>query len=123
MAAINEVVAMLAAKRVEFGVAPADDDDHDGRAAGSVAGVSEVSVELLPSVLAWAHGASFEKAWLLSPSTFEGTLVRSLRQLDELLKQSAEAADALGDAALKERFEAGSKAVHRGIAFSSSLYF
>ena len=63
-----------------------------------------------------------ERAWLLSPSTFEGTLVRALRMLDELLKQLRDAADALGDAALSERFRLCGEAVHRGIAFSSSLY-
>ena len=74
------------------------------------------------AVLAWADGASFEKAWLLSPNTFAGTLVRCLRALDELLKQLGEAAAALGDTALKQRFSECATAVHRGIAFSSSLY-
>ena len=81
-----------------------------------------MGVELVPAVLAWAEGASFEHCWLLSPSTFEGTLVRALRSLDELLKQLGEAAAALGDRALVQRFAECARCIHRGIAFASSLY-
>ena len=82
-----------------------------------------VGVALVPAVLAWARGASFEKAWRLSPSTFEGTLVRALRSLEELLKQLAEAAAALGDAPLRSRLLGEcATALHRGVPFSASLY-
>ena len=85
-------------------------------------GPPEIDLELIPSVLAWANGATFEKSWLLSPTTFEGTLVRGLRSLDEMLRQLGEAAAALGDSALTQRFGECAACVHRGIAFSSSLY-
>ena len=76
----------------------------------------------MPAVYAWASGTPFETCWLLSPSTYEGTLVRCLRALDELLKQLGEAAAAVGDTALQARFGECAVAVHRGIAFANSLY-
>ena len=77
---------------------------------------------LLRSVYAWVGGASFEASWRESPATFEGSLVRSLRGIDELLKQMGEAAAALGDHALRARFAECGKALHRGIPFAASLY-
>jgi ATP-dependent RNA helicase DOB1 len=82
----------------------------------------DLSTELVAAVLAWASGASFEQCWLLSPSTYEGTLVRHLKALDEMLLQLADAASALGNQPLRERFLDGRAAVHRGIAFANSLY-
>lgn len=38
------------------------DGAHEGSAAG-------LSVELIPAVLGWANGGSFETSWLLSPNT------------------------------------------------------
>ena len=89
---------------------------------GDEAPPAEVSVELVPAVYAWANGASFEQCWLLSPSTYEGTLVRCLRSLEEMLKQLGEAATVLGDEALRSRFKECAAAVHRGIVFTNSLY-
>ena len=73
-------------------------------------------------MLAWARGDSFERCWLLSPGVYEGTLVRSVRALHELLKQLGESAHALGDAPLCERLAECAASVHRGIAFANSLY-
>ena len=113
---INETGTMVSEVLAECGVGAGDEEAQDRF------GRDGVSVELIPAVMAWAGGASFEKAWLLSPSTYEGTLVRCLRALDEMLKQLAQAAAALGDVALSERFGLCGAQLHRGIAFSSSLY-
>ena len=56
-------------------------------------------------------------------SVFEGTFVRALRSLDELILHLTEAARTLGDTALSARLEACSAAVHRGLPFLNSLYF
>jgi superfamily II RNA helicase len=48
--------------------------------------------------------------------------VRHLKALDEMLLQLADAASALGNQPLRERFLDGRAAVHRGIAFANSLY-
>ena len=77
----------------------------------------------MTAVHAWAQGQSFASAWeLCAGEVFEGELVRSLRQLDELLRQLVKAAQVLGDSSLVERFEACAAAIHHGIPFASSLY-
>lgn len=132
VAAVNAAASRLSAVLSQCGLADASTREFigvphnsgvSGSSGGSAGGVGGyVSVELLPAVLAWANGATFEQCWLLSPSTFEGTLVRSLRSLDELLRQLGEAATALGDQLLVRRFRECSACIHRGIAFASSLY-
>ena len=121
--ALNETAALLGTALRDCHVDSAGGVGAGGVGAGAAGGVGErASVELVPAVLAWMGGASFERAWLLSPSTFEGTLVRCMQQLDEMLRQMGEAAAALGDTALRERLGECSKGLHRGIAFSGSLY-
>ena len=53
---------------------------------------------------------------------FEGTVVRAVRRLDELLGQLAAAALALGDRDLCHKFEAAAKLLRRGVMFANSLY-
>ena len=105
--AVKQTLQRLATLTAEFGLEPV---------------VQHVNTDLMPAVLAWASGSSFEQSWLLSPSIYEGTLVRNLKALDEMLQQLAGAADALGNSFLHARFEECVKRVHRGIAFANSLY-
>ena len=89
VAAVNAAASRLSAVLSQCGLADASTREFigvphnsgvSGSSGGSAGGVGGyVSVELLPAVLAWANGATFEQCRLLSPSTFEGTLVRSLR--------------------------------------------
>ena len=53
---------------------------------------------------------------------FEGSLIRAIRRLDELLAQLASAARVVGDARLAGAFEAASAAIRRDIVFAASLY-
>ncbi len=53
---------------------------------------------------------------------FEGTLIRAVRRLDELLGQLAAAAAAVGDTGLKASFEAAALSLRHGIMFANSLY-
>lgn len=95
----------------------------EGEVAPSGAAGPAVSTVLVAAVHAWAAGKSFAEAWqLCAGELFEGELVRSLRQLDELLRQLVKAAQVLGDAWLVGRFEACSVAIHRGVPFAGSLY-
>ena len=56
-------------------------------------GGGALRVELMAAVHVWADGKSFAEAWALcGGEVFEGELVRSLRQLDELLRQLAKVA-------------------------------
>jgi len=120
VAAINAIAAEVA--EVVCGCSLKAEHGAGNSFAAVAASDAAVPVELIPAVMGWANGASFEKAWLLSPNTFEGTLVRCLRSLDEMLKQLNEAAAALGDSELRKRFEECTACIHRGIAFCNSLY-
>ena len=52
----------------------------------------------------------------------EGSVIRAVRRLDELLAQLAAAARVVGDARLASAFEAASAAIRRDIVFAASLY-
>ena len=55
-------------------------------------------------------------------SIFEGSLVRALRRLHELILQLKAAADILGDVHLAERFQAAAEKLNRDVVFAASLY-
>jgi ATP-dependent RNA helicase DOB1 len=55
-------------------------------------------------------------------SIFEGSLVRALRRLHELLLQLKGACDLIGDLDLALRFEVASGKLHRDVVFAASLY-
>ena len=54
--------------------------------------------------------------------TFEGSIIRVLRRLEELLRQLAAASLAIGNAELKLMFEDGARRIRRGVVFAASLY-
>ena len=70
---------------------------------------------------AWAAGRSFVEVCNMT-DFFEGNIIRSLRRLEELLRQSGTAAGAIGNVELKDKFELGATKLRRGIVFAASLY-
>jgi ATP-dependent RNA helicase DOB1 len=75
----------------------------------------------MEAVFAWCKGAKFLEVQKLTGS-FEGTTIRTLRRLEELVRQITNAAKAFGDKELEAKFEQGSKLLKRDIVFCSSLY-
>jgi ATP-dependent RNA helicase DOB1 len=71
---------------------------------------------------AWCRGAKFIDILKMAPSMFEGNIIRCMRRLDEVLAQVAEAARAVGNAALESSAKAGSALLKRDIVFAASLY-
>lgn len=57
-------------------------------------------------VLSWAHGASFASI-CAGTDLFEGTIIRSLRLLEELLRQMINAARTIGNSDLERKFATG----------------
>lgn len=53
---------------------------------------------------------------------FEGSIVRAIRRLHELLIQMKTACDVLGDSDLAERMELGASKLKRDVVFAASLY-
>ena len=76
---------------------------------------------LVEIVYDWAGGKTFAEI-LLRTDLFEGTIVRAMRRLDELMLELGRAAMACGDENLREKFEKGADLLRRGIVFAPSLY-
>ncbi|KAL7531532.1 hypothetical protein ACHAXR_004100, partial [Thalassiosira sp. AJA248-18] len=76
---------------------------------------------LMEAVYAWCKGAKFIEVQKLT-GTFEGSTIRSLRRLEELVRQLASASKAIGNLELQAKFEKGSDLLKRDIVFCSSLY-
>jgi ATP-dependent RNA helicase DOB1 len=53
---------------------------------------------------------------------FEGSVIRVIRRLEELCRQLADAAKAIGDEALEAKFKEASAKMRRDIIFAASLY-
>jgi ATP-dependent RNA helicase DOB1 len=70
---------------------------------------------------AWCGGARFIDVCGMT-DIFEGSLIRNIRRLEELLRQLAAAALAIGNSELKDMFESGANKIRRGVVFAASLY-
>lgn len=76
---------------------------------------------LMDVIFSWSKGASFADICKLT-DIFEGSIIRVARRLEEFLNQLREAARAIGDTNLEEKFAASSESIRRGIIFANSLY-
>jgi len=83
--------------------------------------VGKLNPGLMEAVFAWCKGAKFVDVQKLT-GTFEGTTIRTLRRLEELVRQLSSAAKAIGNHELQTKFERGSELLKRDIVFCSSLY-
>ena len=75
----------------------------------------------MEAVFAWVKGAKFVEVQKLTGS-FEGTTIRTLRRLEELIRQIASATKAIGNHELMTKFEKAGELIKRDIVFCSSLY-
>ncbi|KAI8915772.1 rRNA-processing arch domain-containing protein [Gorgonomyces haynaldii] len=76
---------------------------------------------MMPVVYAWMQGAKFSQICKLT-SIFEGSIIRILRRLDELLQELVKAARSIGNTELEAKFEQASQKMKRDIVFAASLY-
>jgi ATP-dependent RNA helicase DOB1 len=53
---------------------------------------------------------------------YEGTVIRTMRRLEELLRQMATAAKSIGNDDLETKFNEGMLRLKRDIVFAASLY-
>ena len=83
--------------------------------------VQSFGPDLMDIIYSWSKGADFG-AITQQTDLFEGSIVRAMRRLDELLQQLSAAADAVGEKLLYEKFQKASESIRRGIVFSNSLY-
>jgi len=83
--------------------------------------VEQFNPGMMEAVFAWCKGAKFVDVQKLTGS-FEGTTIRTLRRLEELVRQLTSASKAIGNHELQKKFEQGSELIKRDIVFCSSLY-
>ncbi len=76
----------------------------------------------MEAAAAWTRGSRFADALALAPGAFEGSLVRCLRQCEELMRQVVVALRGVGDVELAGRFEDAAARIKRGVVFAPSLY-
>ncbi|CAD5208438.1 unnamed protein product [Bursaphelenchus xylophilus] len=69
----------------------------------------------------WCSGASFQEISENS-GIFEGSIIRCMRRLEELIRQMICASQAMGDEKMAATFEEASKKLKRDIVFAASLY-
>jgi len=80
-----------------------------------------LSPNMMEVVFQWAQGATFSEV-LHVTTAYEGTVIRVIRRLDELLAQLACASCAIGNYELQALFESTRTCIKRDIVFVASLY-
>ncbi|KAJ2701862.1 ATP-dependent RNA helicase mtr4 [Coemansia sp. IMI 203386] len=83
--------------------------------------VDSFKSELMDVVNAWCRGAKFSQICRMT-DVFEGSLIRAFRRLEEVLRQMAAAAKAIGNVDLENKFADGIVKIKRDIIFAASLY-
>eukprot|EP01122_Echinamoeba_exundans_P012015 TRINITY_DN4942_c0_g1_i1.p1 TRINITY_DN4942_c0_g1~~TRINITY_DN4942_c0_g1_i1.p1 ORF type:complete len:1148 (-),score=326.50 TRINITY_DN4942_c0_g1_i1:30-3077(-) len=83
--------------------------------------VAHFKPTLMEVVFMWANGASFFEV-SNSTTIFEGSIIRAMRRLEELLRQLVAAAKSIGNSELENKFALSISCIKRDIVFASSLY-
>ncbi|KAK2585445.1 hypothetical protein KPH14_010108 [Odynerus spinipes] len=76
---------------------------------------------LMDVVYAWCKGASFLQICKMT-DIFEGSIIRCMRRLEEVLRQLCQAAKNIGNTDLENKFSEAIKLIKRDIVFAASLY-
>ncbi|KAK4337313.1 hypothetical protein RND71_043599 [Anisodus tanguticus] len=76
---------------------------------------------LMDVVYAWSKGSSFAQLCKMT-DVFEGSIIRCMRRLEELIRQMVQAAKVIGNIELENKFNEADKAIKRDIVFAASLY-
>ncbi|WVQ83968.1 hypothetical protein IAT38_006113 [Cryptococcus sp. DSM 104549] len=74
--------------------------------------VQSFKVEMMDVVLQWCRGASFSDICNLT-DIFEGSIIRCFRRLQELIRQMGQAAHAIGNTELEQKFEKSMELLER----------
>ena len=76
---------------------------------------------MMDVVHSWCKGASFLEICKMT-DLFEGSIIRAMRRLEELLRQMVQAAKNIGNTELENKFSEAIKLLKRDIVFAASLY-
>jgi len=83
--------------------------------------VQKFQSHMMEVVTAWCNGAKFIEICKMT-KVFEGSIIRCMRQLEEVLHQMAAAAKSIGNGELEAKFSEGTSKLRRDIVFAVSLY-
>ncbi|KAK6285050.1 hypothetical protein POUND7_004002 [Theobroma cacao] len=83
--------------------------------------VSSFRPDIMEAVFAWAKGCKFYEIMEIT-QVFEGSLIRAIRRLEEVLQQLISAAKSIGETELELKFEEAVSKIKRDIVFAASLY-
>lgn len=84
--------------------------------------VTSLRPDIMEAVYSWAKGSKFYEIMEMTP-VFEGSLIRAIRRLEEVLQQLIQAAKSIGENELETKFEDVVSKIKRDIVFAASLYF
>ncbi|KAK2149217.1 hypothetical protein LSH36_462g02035 [Paralvinella palmiformis] len=76
---------------------------------------------MMDVVHVWCNGASFSQICRMT-DVMEGSVIRCMRRLEEALRQMCQAAKAIGNIELENKFSEGIRSLKRDIVFAASLY-
>ncbi|KAJ3672631.1 hypothetical protein LUZ60_007352 [Juncus effusus] len=83
--------------------------------------VSSFRPDIMEAIHSWARGAKFYEI-METTQVFEGSLIRAIRRLEEVLQQLITAAKSIGEKEMEEKFEEAVVKIKRDIVFAASLY-
>ncbi|KAI3903958.1 hypothetical protein MKX01_004026 [Papaver californicum] len=83
--------------------------------------VNSFRSDIMEVVYAWAKGSKFYEIMEIT-QVFEGSLIRAIRRLEEVLQQLTEAAKSIGETQLEAKFQEAVTKIKRDIVFAASLY-
>eukprot|EP00794_Sanderia_malayensis_P007825 gene7825-8674_t len=83
--------------------------------------VEKFKPSLMDVVYNWCNGASFAQICKMT-DVFEGSIIRCMRRLEELLRQMCQASKVIGNTELENKFADGITKLKRDIVFAASLY-
>lgn len=77
--------------------------------------------ELMEVTYAWCKGAKFAQICKMT-DVYEGSLIRTFKRLEEMIRQMIQAAKTIGNIELEDKMEKATEMVHRDIVSAASLY-
>jgi len=83
--------------------------------------VKQFKPHMMDVVFSWAKGAKFIEICKMT-DVFEGSIIRCMRRLEELMRQLCAASKAIGNSELENKFAEAINKIKRDIVFAASLY-
>lgn len=83
--------------------------------------IDKFKPSLMDIVYLWSKGASFSEV-CKQTDAYEGSIIRCMRRLEELLRQMCQASRVIGNTELENKFSEAIAFIKRDIVFAGSLY-